>query len=133
VIPLSVSLTPFAVIYFTRAYWLPRLPPLHRPSWAYLPPWLEDRLGTYVQLPTTFQGDIEAGLHSQAFDLSGNMTEGDERTGLDDKSKKAILRIMQRRRVNFDEARRLYTEEEFRKMGISADGTPMDAKFVSFS
>ncbi len=40
---------------------------------------------------------------------------------------------MKSRRVNFDEARRIYTEGRFAKNGIGPDGRPRDPKFVSFS
>lgn len=58
---------------------------------------------------------------------------GDSRSGLDATAKREILRIMQRRRLQFDEARRVYMEERFRANGIGADGRPRDPKFVSFS
>ena len=59
--------------------------------------------------------------------------EGDDRGGLDEAAKKKIQRIMKRRRVGFDEARRMFMEERFKANGIGADGTPRDPKFVSFS
>jgi hypothetical protein len=40
---------------------------------------------------------------------------------------------MKRRGVGFDEARRLFMQERFKKNGIGADGIPRDPKFVSFS
>ena len=40
---------------------------------------------------------------------------------------------MKRRGVGFDEARRLYMEDRFRKNDIGPDGRPRDPKFVSFS
>ena len=86
----------------------------------------------YTRLPTTFRDDVEAGLHSSDFDMTGNV-EGDSRSGLDDNAKREVLRIMKRRGVNFDEARRIYMERNFKKAGISADGVPNDPKFVSFS
>lgn len=89
----------------------------------------------YSALPTsnTFAGDVEAGLSSSNFDLAGNIEGGDSRAGLDDNAKREILRIMQRRRVKFDEARRIYMEQRFSAAGIGADGRPKDPKFVSFS
>lgn len=111
--------------FFTRSHWLPhvrsRLPSI--PGSQYL----------YSRLPSTFAGDIEAGLSSSAFDLSGNVASGDSRAGLDDASKREIQKIMKNRRVNFDEARRIYTEGRFAKNGIGPDGRPRDPKFVSFS
>jgi Fungal protein of unknown function (DUF2015) len=86
----------------------------------------------YTRLPSTFREDVEAGLHSTDFDMTGNV-EGDSRGGLDENAKREVLRIMKRRGVNFDEARKIYMERTFKKAGISADGVPNDPKFVSFS
>jgi len=72
-------------------------------------------------------------LSSSAFDLSGNVSGGDSRRGLDDASKREIMKIMKSRRVNFDEARRIHTEGRFAKNNIGPDGLPRDPKFVSFS
>jgi hypothetical protein len=87
----------------------------------------------YTRLPTSFRDDIEAGLSSSAFDLSGNVEAGDSRQGLDDAAKKEVMRIMKRRGVDFDEARRMYMQDRFKKNNIGADGIPRDPKFVSFS
>ena len=76
---------------------------------------------------------MEAGFSSGAFDLSGNVAEGDSRAGLDATAKREVRRIMRNRRVGFDEARRIYTEQRFAKNNIGADGLPRDPKFVSFS
>ena len=76
---------------------------------------------------------MEAGLHSSAFDLSSNIVEGDSRSGLDERGKREVQRIMKRKNVGFDEARRLYMQQQFGKHGISSDGLPKDPKFVSFS
>ena len=59
--------------------------------------------------------------------------EGDSRAGLDENGKKEVLRIMKRRGVGFDEARRIFMEQRFRKRGIGADGLPKDPKLVTFS
>jgi hypothetical protein len=77
--------------------------------------------------------DVESGLTSADFDLSGNVMEGDSRGGLDSKGKAEVQRIMKRRGVGFDEARRIYMQERFRREGIGEDGIPKDPKFVSFS
>jgi len=117
----SLSLLTFigmTVAYILRDRWLH-----HLPTPSYL----------YTALPTSFRGDVEAGLHSADFDMTGNITEGDSRSGLDENGKREVLRIMKRRGVNFDEARRLYMEKNFKKAGISANGLPNDPKFVSFS
>ncbi|OJD11593.1 hypothetical protein AJ78_07664 [Emergomyces pasteurianus Ep9510] len=105
-------------LYLTRARWLPLLP---------LPDYL------YSRLPNTFTGDIEAGLSSADFDLSDNVAAGDGRAGLDRTAKREILKIMKRRRVDFNEARRIYMEQRFAKNDIGPDGRPRDPKFVSFS
>ncbi|OAA59348.1 protein precursor [Cordyceps fumosorosea ARSEF 2679] len=113
------------VLFFTRSYWLHLLPDVsaHLPSADYL----------YSRLPSTFAGDIEAGLSSSTFDLSGNVEAGDSRAGLDDASKAEILKIMKKRRLNFDRARKVYMESRFKANGIGPDGRPRDPKFVSFS
>jgi hypothetical protein len=105
-------------LYLTRHTWLPYLP-IPEPI--------------YSRLPTSFQDDIDAGLSSSAFDLSANVEAGDSRQGLDENAKRDVQRIMKRRGVGFDEARRLYMQERFRKSGIGADGLPRDPKLVTFS
>lgn len=87
----------------------------------------------YSRLPTTFMGDVEGGFTSADFDLSSNITEGDSRQGLDPKSKRDIQRLMKIRGIGFDEARKVYMEQRFKKAGIGSDGIPRDPKFVSFS
>lgn len=108
-------------LYLTRGRWAHLVPPL--PGSGYL----------YSRLPGSFAGDVEAGLSSANFDLSGNVAAGDARAGLDDAAKAEILRIMKKRRMRFDEARRVYMEGRFRANGIGPDGRPRDPKFVSFS
>jgi hypothetical protein len=80
---------------------------------------------------------MEAGLSSDAFDLSGNVSAGDSRAGLDDDAKREIQRIMKgswiRAPMGFDEARRVYMERRLEAQGIGRDGLPRDPKFVSFS
>jgi hypothetical protein len=118
-------------LYLTRSRWLPplqdsvaRLQDLHFPGSGYL----------YSRLaPGSFEDDIEAGLSSANFDLAGNVEGGDSRAGLDDTAKREVLKIMKKRRLKFDEARRVYMEQRFRENGIGADGRPRDPKFVSFS
>src|SRR5690554_2962889 len=56
-------LTPHIGLYFTRHHWIP-----------FLPTW------THHYTPITFADDVEAGLHSDTFDLTGNITEGDARS-----------------------------------------------------
>lgn len=112
-----ILLTYYTALYFTRERWTHLIP---APSYL------------YSALPTTFRDDVEAGLHSADFDMTGNV-EGDSRSGLDENGKRQVLRIMKRRGVGFDEARRIFMEQNFKKAGISNDGLPNDPKFVSFS
>lgn len=115
-------------LYLTRNRWLQVLPEL---------PFLPDRTRAYLysRLPagSSFADDMEAGLSSAAFDLSGNVAAGDARAGLDAAAKAEILRIMKKRRLPFDDARRVYMERRFSANGIGPDGRPRDPKFVSFS
>ncbi|KAK5627732.1 hypothetical protein RRF57_003447 [Xylaria bambusicola] len=106
------------ILYLTRNTWLHLLP-----GTSYL----------YSRLPGSFSGDIEAGLSSSTFDLGANVESGDSRAGLDDAAKAEILKIMKKRRLRFDEARRVYMEQRFSANGIGPDGRPRDPKFVSFS
>ncbi|KZF21271.1 hypothetical protein L228DRAFT_249064 [Xylona heveae TC161] len=106
------------VLWFTRQRWVHLVP---------VPGYI------YERLPSTFAGDIEAGFSSNAFDLSSNLAAGDSRAGLDAASKREIRKIMKKRKVNFDEARRIFTEQSFAKNNIGPDGRPRDPKFVSFS
>ncbi|KAN0073323.1 Fungal protein of unknown function (DUF2015) domain containing protein [Elaphomyces granulatus] len=120
---LLYSLTFFVVIcgtalYLTRSRWIPLIP---------IPDYIYDRL------PSSFTGDIEAGLSSSDFDLTANVVDSDSRAGLDQRGKREIRKIMKSRSVDFDEARRLYTEQRFAKNNIGPDGRPRDPKFVSFS
>lgn len=110
-------------LYFTRAYWRHHMSTINLPGADYI----------YSRLPSSFAGDIEAGLSSTTFDLSGNVASGDGRAGLDDASKAEILKIMKKRRMTFDQARKAYMENRFKANGIGADGLPRDPKFVSFS
>lgn len=113
------------VLIYTRSQWQHLIPDIHIrfPGRDYL----------YSRLPNSFAGDMEAGLSSNTFDLSGNVEGGDSRAGLDDASKAEILKIMKKRRLKFDDARKMYMEQRFRDNGIDADGRPRDPKFVSFS
>jgi hypothetical protein len=124
---ISTVLTILPALILTRHLWLHRLPftlpSVNIPGSNYL----------YSRLPSTFAGDVESGFSSSAFDLSGNITAGDSRAGLDDAGKREIQKIMKNKKVNFDEARRIYTEGRFAKNNIGPDGRPRDPKFVSFS
>lgn len=52
---------------------------------------------------------------------------------MDEEGKRQVQKIMKRKKVGFDEARRLWMQERFKKGGIGEDGIPRDPKFVSFS
>ncbi len=121
---LTTRLFSTTALYFTRARWTPFLPDRVHDAMSRL---------TYSQLPTSFMGDVESGFTSADFDLSSNVMEGDSRGGLDQKAKREIQRLMKIRGINFDEARRAYMEQRFKKNGIGEDGIPRDPKFVSFS
>ncbi|MCJ1458374.1 hypothetical protein MMC28_008746 [Mycoblastus sanguinarius] len=103
---------------------------LSRDRWTHLVPIPEY---IYTRLPSSFSGDIESGFTSRDFDLSSNVSAGDPRAGLDQPAKREVQKIMKSRRVDFDEARRMYTEGRFAKNNIGPDGRPRDPKFVSFS
>ncbi|KAF4468659.1 hypothetical protein FALBO_4459 [Fusarium albosuccineum] len=123
---ISVFLLVLATALFvTRSHWLPHVQQLRPrlPGAGYI----------YSRLPSSFASDIEAGLSSSTFDLSGNVEAGDSRAGLDDEAKAEVLSIMKKRRMNFDQARKVYMENRFKANGIGADGLPRDPKFVSFS
>lgn len=130
-----LTLVSGTILYLTRSLWLE--------PFLYSTPIqiLQSRLSgpsdyLYSRLPFTshsFSDDLEAGLSSSNFDLAANISEGDARAGLDDAAKREILKLMKRRRLRFDEARRVYMEQRFAANGISADGLPRDPKFVSFS
>ncbi|EHY56774.1 hypothetical protein ABEF92_001738 [Exophiala dermatitidis] len=118
-----ISIVLGTALYLTRSRWIP-----------YLPDRVQETLDfSYRRLPSTFMGDVESGFTSADFDLSGNVMEGDSRSGLDQKAKRDIQRLMKLRKINFDEARRVYMEQRFKKNGIGEDGVPRDPKFVSFS
>lgn len=87
----------------------------------------------YHRLPSSFTADLEAGLSSSQFDITANLADGDSRAGLDQEAKAQVIKIMKSQKVNFDEARRIYTEQRFANNNIGPDGQPRDPKFISFS
>jgi hypothetical protein len=110
-------------LFLTRSRWRHLVPELRLPGAGYI----------YSRLPGSFVGDIEAGLSSSNFDLNGNLESGDSRAGLDNAGKAEVLRIMKKKRMTFDQARKAYMDERFKANGIGPDGRPRDPKFVSFS
>lgn len=136
---------PPPVLYLTREKWRPLAPPIpYLTAPGTIPTPLYNAIEAvrdyidrfrYSRLPTsmTFTEDAEAGFHSSNFDLAGNIEAEDSRRGLDENAKKEVYRIMQRRGIGFDEARRMVVEERFGREGIAADGRPLDRKAVMFS
>jgi len=135
------------VLYATRSLWVSHAPPIpYLTAPGPIPDWLYDTTHTiksyppfswisgqqYVRLPSSFQGDVEAGFSSSNFDLAQNIEAGDSRRGLDDNAKREVQRVMKARGVGFDEARRMYMEERFGRENIGADGRPLDKKAVMF-
>ncbi|WPH00839.1 Hypothetical protein R9X50_00366900 [Acrodontium crateriforme] len=133
------------VLYATRAQWKPYAPPI---PYITAPGTIPEPLYNistsitnyidsfrYSRLPNSmsFADDAEAGLHSTNFNLAENIEASDSRQGLDENAKQQVYRIMQSQRVTFDEARRLYIEDRFRREGVGADGRPLDRKAVMFS
>ncbi|KAJ5902493.1 hypothetical protein N7495_003021 [Penicillium taxi] len=105
-------------LYLTRSRWIPLIN-------------VPDII--YHRLPSSFTSDLEDGLTSDQFDITTNIADGDSRAGLDQNAKREIRKIMKKRKLDFDEARRIYTEQRFAKHNIGPDGRPRDPKFVSFS
>ncbi|KAH7041127.1 uncharacterized protein B0I36DRAFT_232893 [Microdochium trichocladiopsis] len=126
-------------LYLTRQRWLHLVPEVYiglpRPGSILYErlPFSFTNSALYQRLPSTFSGDIEAGLSSDTFSLAGNVDSGDSRAGLDDAAKAEILKIMKKRRMKFDEARRVYMERRFSQNNIGPDGRPRDPKLVTFS
>lgn len=118
----------------TRSRWFPLLPDRAQDFLYDMHPsnWVPQSFTRYTPVPTNFRDDVEAGLHSADFDMTGNV-EGDSRNGLDEEAKREVLKIMKRRGVGFDEGRRIFMEQRFKKSGIGADGLPRDPKLVTFS
>ncbi|KAF2484660.1 hypothetical protein BDY17DRAFT_296094 [Neohortaea acidophila] len=132
------------VLYATRAHWRAHAPPIPYltapgpiPETLYnISDYLSRRLDSlrYSRLPQSmgFADDAEAGLHSTNFSLADNIEAEDSRRGLDEESRQEVYRIMKRRNVGFDEARRLFIQDKFGREGIAADGRPLDRKAVMF-
>lgn len=117
-----ISICVASILYYTRKFWSPYLPSNYR-----------DSLGRYMSLPS-FAHDIESGLTSEDFNLAQNVSDGDDRYGLDPVSRKEVKRIMKTKRCNFDQARLIHLQDKMRKAGIDPQtGLPIDSKFVSFS
>ncbi|GBL49872.1 hypothetical protein ACI3LY_000827 [Candidozyma auris] len=84
-----------------------------------------------MQQSSSFEQDLENGLSSGNFDISGNIGN-DSRDGLDENAKAEIRRIMQRESLPFDEARLRYFRAELSRNGVASDGLPTDKRTVTF-
>ncbi|KAH3679765.1 hypothetical protein WICMUC_000731 [Wickerhamomyces mucosus] len=100
---------------------------------AQLKSFLNDKrisLDGYNLIPS-FQHDIESGLSSKFFNLNEHNSQ-DSRKGLDEVSKLEILKIMDTKKITFDEARLEFTRSKFSENNIAEDGTPLDPRAVTF-
>ncbi|KAB5570333.1 hypothetical protein GE09DRAFT_1102813 [Coniochaeta sp. 2T2.1] len=135
-----ITLLSGTVLYLLRAHWLASFTYqandlASRLRYTFTREYIYSRLSEVTSSSTSgsFRDDMEAGLSSSTFNLGENVEAGDGRAGLDDAAKREILGIMKARRMDFDQARRVYMERRFERNGIGADGRPRDPKFVSFS
>ncbi|KAF5353147.1 hypothetical protein D9758_008731 [Tetrapyrgos nigripes] len=102
------------VFYRYRAVVIPKLPERVK---ALFP-----RLSHYTPL-STFSDQANAGMSSSAFDIEANIRDGDSRSGLDERGTQEVLDIMQRERVNFDQARLIRHNRILAANGIDPSGT----------
>lgn len=84
-----------------------------------------------MEQSSLFEGDLESGLSSGNFDLSGNLA-GDSRKGLDENAKAEIRNIMDTQNVSFDEARLRYFQSSLSNNVVGSDGVPTDRRTVTF-
>ncbi|EWC45101.1 hypothetical protein DRE_06240 [Drechslerella stenobrocha 248] len=110
----------FVGLYYTRHAWVPQMVRLFP-------------LRIYSRLPTSFTGDMEAGLTSDSFNLAQNVDDNDSRSGLDAASKREILKLMKSKKMSFDQARTQFLTNKMAKHGIGPDGRPLDPRAVFFS
>eukprot|EP00128_Syssomonas_multiformis_P002221 Colp12_sorted_trinity150504_noHs@4511 len=81
---------------------------------------------------SSFQANIAAGLSSETFDLTHNVSNQDNRKGLDNADE--VKELMEKNGVTFDEARLILTRQRMLEHGIDPDtGCPIDTKVVTFS
>ena len=66
-------------------------------------------------------GDVEDGFSSTDFNLGHNIVDGDSRGGLDEAGKREVRQIMKKRKLGFDEARKVYTEKRFARNNIGPE------------
>ncbi|KAF5384626.1 hypothetical protein D9757_007512 [Collybiopsis confluens] len=88
------------------------------------------RFNNYVPL-STFADQADAGMSSSNFDIEANMTDGDSRTGLDERGTREVMEIMHRERVNFDQARLIRHNRILASNGIDPSGMPLDSKAIT--
>ncbi|KAJ1836005.1 hypothetical protein LPJ63_000633 [Coemansia sp. RSA 2711] len=80
---------------------------------------------------SAFIRDYRAGLSSQYFDISGNISSGDSRPGLDSDD---VQRIMEEHGVSFDKARLMRQQQLMARNQIDPrTGMPLDPKAVTFA
>ncbi|PSK39774.1 hypothetical protein C7M61_001579 [Candidozyma pseudohaemuli] len=84
-----------------------------------------------IRYRSLFQDDLENGLSSNNFDLTGNL-EGDTREGLDENATTEIRNMMTMENISFDEARLRYFRDRLSNHGIGSDGVPTDRRTVTF-
>jgi len=86
----------------------------------------------FVSLSGGFSDDFEAGLNSDNFSITSNISSNDPRHGLLEQAKTEIMRIMNANHITFDEARLQYTQSEMNSNNIDSSGLPRDPKLVTF-
>lgn len=84
-----------------------------------------------MQQSALFEDDLENGLSSGNFDISGNVAN-DSRKGLDENAKAEIRQLMSTHNLSFDEARLRYFQETLSENGVGSDGVPTDQRTVTF-
>ncbi|KAI0832068.1 hypothetical protein BC628DRAFT_1415530 [Trametes gibbosa] len=89
------------------------------------------RVPAHYQPVATFAEQVDAGMSSSTFDIEANIRDGDSRAGLDERGTQEVLDIMNRERVNFDQARLIRQNRILAAHGIDPSGMPLDAKAVT--
>lgn len=89
------------------------------------------RFSRRMRQSALFEDDLENGLSSRYFDITGNL-EGDSREGLNEAAKTEIRNIMTMENISFDEARLRYFRDTLSNNGVGSDGVPTDLRTVTF-
>lgn len=79
-----------------------------------------------------FEDDSAIGLSSETFDLSHNIENQDQRSGLNTYARTMIWLMMHWHGVDFDNAREMYVKRQFRRNNIALDGRPRDPKAIFY-